>query len=261
MLRSGNSGKAGIIENKKCLCYSKAIMWTRRDNNGTKKNNARKRARIALIFALVFCVAVGMTACGNDSKASSDSGSTTTQSQEKKSSKKKSESKSDKSKSDKSSSETETESSDTQQKSSGTSGSSGSSSSSSSAKYVTISIDCTVLRGNTDNLTATQKAKINKTGGWILKATKVKIGSSDTVYTVLGRVTKAKGIQLSAEGNTNTKYIKGIDNLAEFDAGENSGWMYSVNGVFPDKGCGTYKVKSGDVIRWRYTTNLGADLK
>ncbi|MGI6203813.1 MAG: DUF4430 domain-containing protein [Anaerovoracaceae bacterium] len=226
----------------------------------------RKRARIALIFALVFFVAIGMTACGSGSSASTDSSSPASQSQEKKSSQKKSDSSSSSSSSEKtdseeSSTDTESNSSGTQQKSSGTSGTSGSSSSSSSAKYVTISIDCTVLVGNTDNLTATQKAKINKTGGWILKATKVKIGSSDTVYTVLGRVTKAKGIQLSAEGNTNTKYIKGIDNLAEFDAGDQSGWMYSVNGVFPDKGCGTYKVKSGDVIRWRYTTNLGADLK
>ena len=61
-------------------------------------------------------------------------------------------------------------------------------------------------------------------------------------------------------GSGSNTYIEGINNLYEFDGGSNSGWMYSVNGVYPNYGVGSYKVKSSDVIKFNYTCNLGADL-
>ena len=56
-------------------------------------------------------------------------------------------------------------------------------------------------------------------------------------------------------------YIAGINNLYEFDYGELSGWIYSVNGVQADVGCGQYLLSDGDKIKWEYTCNLGEDLK
>ena len=53
---------------------------------------------------------------------------------------------------------------------------------------------------------------------------------------------------------------QGIHNLYEFDCGELSGWMYNVNGWFPNYGCSRYALQDGDVIRWRYTCDLGADV-
>ena len=61
-------------------------------------------------------------------------------------------------------------------------------------------------------------------------------------------------------GAGSTIYIEGINNLYEFDGGNNSGWMYSVNGWYPNYGCGTYRVKQSDVIEWNYTCDLGKDL-
>jgi len=55
-------------------------------------------------------------------------------------------------------------------------------------------------------------------------------------------------------------YIEGIGNLYEFDCGELSGWMYSVNGEFPMYGMSQYEVKDGDVIEVVYTCDLGADV-
>jgi hypothetical protein len=55
-------------------------------------------------------------------------------------------------------------------------------------------------------------------------------------------------------------YIEGIANLYEFDRGELSGWMYCVNGWYPNYGCSAYKLKDGDAIEWHYTTDLGRDL-
>ena len=53
-------------------------------------------------------------------------------------------------------------------------------------------------------------------------------------------------------------YIIGINNLYEFDVGELSGWMYNVNGWFPNYGASRYQLKEGDVVEWLY--NLGIDV-
>ena len=54
--------------------------------------------------------------------------------------------------------------------------------------------------------------------------------------------------------------LDSFKNLFEFSAGSNSGWMYRVNGKFPNYGCSLYDVKSGDVIEWLYTCDLGHDI-
>ena len=41
--------------------------------------------------------------------------------------------------------------------------------------------------------------------------------------------------------------------LGEFDNGNNSGWMYTVNGKHPNVGLREYIAKDGDVIVWHYT--------
>ena len=35
-------------------------------------------------------------------------------------------------------------------------------------------------------------------------------------------------------------YVEGINQLYEFDCGKNSGWMYSVNGEYPNYGASSY---------------------
>lgn len=58
----------------------------------------------------------------------------------------------------------------------------------------------------------------------------------------------------------NSAYIEGIHNLYEFDVGELSGWMYSVNDWFPNYGCSRYQLQDGDVVEWVYTCDLGEDV-
>lgn len=49
--------------------------------------------------------------------------------------------------------------------------------------------------------------------------------------------------------------------LGEFDYTYMSGWMYSVNNVFPNYGASMYKPKDGDVMRWQFTVwGYGADI-
>lgn len=48
--------------------------------------------------------------------------------------------------------------------------------------------------------------------------------------------------------------------LDEFSCGALSGWMYRVNGEFPNYGCSRYRLSDGDKIEWVYTCNLGKDV-
>ena len=48
--------------------------------------------------------------------------------------------------------------------------------------------------------------------------------------------------------------------LGEFDFTNASGWMYSVNGVYPNVGFADYFLRDGDSVRLRFTLMLGADI-
>jgi len=106
------------------------------------------------------------------------------------------------------------------------------------------------------------KAPYVPSSGEILPAKTVSFTEGETVFDVLKRETKAAGIQMEFTSNPmyNSAYIEGINNLYEFDCGELSGWMYKVNGWFPNYGCSQYTLKQGDVIEWVYTCDLGNDV-
>lgn len=97
--------------------------------------------------------------------------------------------------------------------------------------------------------------------GVILSTKTVEIKSGDTVYDVLAKVVRENKIQMEYTGSGSSIYIQGIDNLYEFDCGKYSGWMYEVNGVYPNYGVGAYTLKAGDKITFNYTCDLGKDLK
>lgn len=50
------------------------------------------------------------------------------------------------------------------------------------------------------------------------------------------------------------------DSLGEFDFSNGSGWMYSVNGNYPNVGFSDMIFKDGDVVRIRFTLALGSDI-
>lgn len=104
------------------------------------------------------------------------------------------------------------------------------------------------------------KLTINK--GYVLRPTEVEIVKGETVWDVLKREMDQRGIKYQYSNNSqySSVYVESIDGDGEFDHGSGSGWKYSVNGVYPDYGCSRYTLTGGEVIKWRYTTNLGMDL-
>ena len=111
--------------------------------------------------------------------------------------------------------------------------------------YVTLSID---------------KKTIGK--GYVLEPTKVEIKKGDTVWSLSQREMDARGIsyRYSFHNKYDSVYIESIDGDGEFDHGSDSGWMYNVNGWYPNYGASKYILSDGETVQWRYTTNLGEDL-
>ncbi|MDD6071853.1 MAG: DUF4430 domain-containing protein [Clostridiales bacterium] len=125
----------------------------------------------------------------------------------------------------------------------------------------TISISCATLLNHLDTLSNAKKKQVPK-DGIILKPVSVEVKKGGTVFDVLQSVAKDNKIHLEYSFTPAFKsyYIEGIHNLYEFDCGELSGWMYSVNGEFPGVGCSAYTVGDGDIINWVYTCDLGKDV-
>jgi len=98
--------------------------------------------------------------------------------------------------------------------------------------------------------------------GWIFPPTEVVAYEGESVFNVLQREMRRHRIHMVSRWTPifNSAYVEAINNLYEFDVGPLSGWMYSVNGWFPNFGASRYMLSPGDVIEWVYTVDLGRDL-
>lgn len=120
---------------------------------------------------------------------------------------------------------------------------------------VTLSIRCDTIA---------DRKKVNDfipDDGVILDTTTCHASQGDTVYDVLQAALSERDIPMDNRGANGSAYIAGINGLYEFDYGDLSGWMYRVNGDFPEVGCQSYYVQDGDTIEWLYTTEIGKDLE
>ena len=127
---------------------------------------------------------------------------------------------------------------------------------------VSIQIRCDNLSKDMSKLTDEAKAPYVPSNGVILAKTEYKCEKGTTVYDVLYAVCRNNNIHIESSYTPvyGSYYVEGINHLYEFDGGSESGWMYRVNGRYPDYGCSSYKLKDGDSIVWAYTCNLGKDL-
>ncbi len=126
----------------------------------------------------------------------------------------------------------------------------------------TFSIECSTILNNLSDLVP-EKLEMVPSDGVILSPTTVTFYEGESVYDVLQRVCKENGIHMEASWTPiyNSAYVEGIHNLYEFDCGNESGWMYRVNGWYPNYGCSRYQLAEGEIVEWRYTCKgLGKDV-
>ena len=125
----------------------------------------------------------------------------------------------------------------------------------------TLSVRCDTILDNMDELDK-EKAEIVPSDGIIYAEKEVVFYEGESVFNLLFREMKQNKIHMEFVDTPiyNSAYIEGIANIYEFDCGELSGWMYKVNGWFPNYGCSRYELKDGDVVEWIYTCDLGRDI-
>ncbi|WP_336772064.1 DUF4430 domain-containing protein [Paenibacillus sp. MMO-58] len=126
---------------------------------------------------------------------------------------------------------------------------------------VTLSVSAATILNNLDSFNE-DKLEVLPKDGVIYPKQKVTFYEGESVFDVLLREMKKNKIHMEFEMTPiyNSNYVEGIHNIYEFDCGELSGWMYKVNGWFPNYGASRYALKDGDVVEWVYTCDLGRDV-
>ena len=139
--------------------------------------------------------------------------------------------------------------------------------------FCTVRIECNTIY---DNLSKLKSGKVNflPTSGVIIDNVKVELNGGESAFDVIKKACEenvctdkckycqASGVQIEYTYTPafNNYYIEGIHQIYEKDCGTQSGWMYSVNGAFPDVGTSSYMVSPGDVIVFSFTCNMGEDI-
>ena len=134
---------------------------------------------------------------------------------------------------------------------------------SSTQKTCTVEIRCDTILKNRDNLKA-GKSKYVPEDGVILGSATAALEEGDTAFDVLKRVCEEAGVQLEYAYTPayDAYYVEGIGNLYERDCGQQSGWLFKIDGVFPNYGPSKIAVEPGQVIEWVYSCEgAGADVK
>ncbi len=126
--------------------------------------------------------------------------------------------------------------------------------------HATLWITCSTALQN-EKLSKSKK-EILPADGNVFASTTVEFTEGTSVFDLLKRICAQQRIHMDFQTIpvTGGAYIKGICNLYEYDCGPVSGWMYRVNGEFPNVGCSDYKLSDGDEVAFLYSCDLGADI-
>ena len=99
-----------------------------------------------------------------------------------------------------------------------------------------------------------------KDGEAVIDSVGVKYKKNISVEELSRGVCRELKIPIVFSGVRELTYLKGINNLFEFDHGALSGWIYFVNGESQSVSSWSYILQNGDEVSWRYTLDLGKDI-
>ena len=81
-----------------------------------------------------------------------------------------------------------------------------------------------------------------------------------TAFEALKYYCENNSIQIGYTGSAQFIYVSSINGIKEKSEGPSSGWMYKVNGTFPNVSAGKYKLSSNDTLEWVFTKDGGKDV-
>lgn len=126
---------------------------------------------------------------------------------------------------------------------------------------VTFSADCKTVLGRMDDIDeVVNPASVIPADGVVIPACEVSVPEGGTAFDALTAAARAEKVRVDYTGSSYGVYVSGIGYIYEFGFGSLSGWMYRVNGEFPNVSAGNYVLSEGDVVEFVYTCDLGADV-
>ena len=118
---------------------------------------------------------------------------------------------------------------------------------------VTFSVECHNAI-NYGILSQGSFAQVLPADGIILRTSSIEVKNGESVMSALKKILKENRITYSI---ASSGYVRTISGLSEFDCGPYSGWMYKVNGNFPNVSTKSYPLREGDRVEFVYTCNMG----
>lgn len=124
----------------------------------------------------------------------------------------------------------------------------------------TLEIRCDSILDHTDKLKENIASLIPE-DGILLEAREITAAKNATAFELLLAAAKETELVVDFQGSGSSAYIRAIGGIAEFDCGDLSGWTFSVNGEFPNVGCGSVELEEDDEVVFLYTCDLGRDVR
>lgn len=127
----------------------------------------------------------------------------------------------------------------------------------------TLLIDCSVLLEEENARRLPEETrKLVPENGLLFPETEQVLYSGDTAFSVLQRAARENGIQMEyvESPGYGSAYVEGIGNIYEFDCGDTSGWLFSVNGIGYNYAADKVALQNGDKVVWSFTCTIGDSL-
>lgn len=124
---------------------------------------------------------------------------------------------------------------------------------------VTFSVRCDAALEKSDEMSEELRGRIPEDGA-VIPQRELGLPEGATAFDALITAAREEKIRVDYNGSTYGVYVSAIGFLREFDLGEMSGWMYRVNGEFPDCSAGAFALSDGDVVEFVYTCDMGRDV-
>ncbi|AVM42964.1 DUF4430 domain-containing protein [Fastidiosipila sanguinis] len=117
-----------------------------------------------------------------------------------------------------------------------------------------LNIDLRDILRNKDSISEDVVKKVPESG-YLTKSKKISVEKGSSAWDVVKNYLDENNIPYDAQESQFGVYIKGVNNIHEFDAGKNSGWMYNVNGKTPNVGVSGYTLTDGDKVKLFYVVD------
>ncbi len=127
---------------------------------------------------------------------------------------------------------------------------------------VEISAECTLVLDKMDSIdSAVNPPELIPADGVVISRCEVSLPEGASAFDALVEAARQQRVRVDYTGAGSMGiYVSGIGGIYEFGFGGLSGWMYRVNGEFPDVSSAEITLSSGDVVEFVYTCDLGHDV-